>query len=106
MSKKHYGISLVSAQADAAMQALDRRGLCMRKFHADFILGPEVDFATVRVGDVVVCEGRPVVIEKVGKPCYLEYELLAEAIPCPLKGGCAFGEIVSEIRSEIVSDGI
>lgn len=95
MPKKHYGICLVSAQAEAAMQALDRRGLCMRKFHADFIVGPEVDFAHLQVGDVVVCAGQRVVIEKVGKPCYLECDLLAEAIPCPLKGGCAFGEIAT-----------
>jgi hypothetical protein len=96
MSKKQYGISLISAQADAAMQALDRRGLCMRKFHADYIVGAEVDFAHLKVGDMVVCEGRSVVIEQVGKPCYLGCELLEDAIPCPLKDGCAFGEIVSD----------
>ncbi len=106
MAIKRYGISLVSAQADAAIQALDRRGLCMRKFHADYIVGEEVDFAHLQAGDVIVCEGRSVVIERVGKPCYLGCELREDAIPCPLKDGCAFGEIVSEIQSEIVSDGI
>ncbi|PKL12681.1 MAG: hypothetical protein CVV52_09105 [Spirochaetae bacterium HGW-Spirochaetae-8] len=95
MPKKHYGICLVSSQADAAMQALDRRGLCMRKFHADCIVGPEVDFAHLRVGDVVMCAGQRVVIEQVGKPCYQGCDLLAEAIPCPLKDGCAFGEIAT-----------
>ena len=80
-------ISLLSADV-----ARDPEGLCSAKFRAD-CLTRGIDYAFLRVGDVVTVGGRTLVITRVGKRCHPQCALVRDGRVCALKNNCAFAEI-------------
>ncbi len=68
------------------------KGLCSRRFRADFVT-TDVDYGKLHVGDVVTVDGRELTIIRVGKDCHPECGLVRQGRVCRLKNNCAFAEI-------------
>ncbi len=79
----------VSLAADTIVRAPE--GLCSARFHAD-IVTHGVDYASLRVGDVLNVDGRTIRITRVGKHCHDACPLAQRGESCMLKTHCAFGE--------------
>lgn len=84
--KKHYDISLMDKSMISYMKEID--GLCMKKFHADIITN-NIDYSSLKVGDIIEVNNKKIRLTKVGKPCFSECKL--ESKPCLLSKCVAFG---------------
>lgn len=80
-------LSLMAADA-----VRDPEGLCSARFRAD-ILTTDVDYESLRAGDVVHVDGRALTITRVGKSCHPECALVRQGKLCGLKNNCAFAEM-------------
>lgn len=87
--KKHYDISLMDERMIDYMKNGD--GLCFKKFHAD-IITKDIDYLSLKVGDVLTIDSKKIRLTKVGKSCFPECNL--EDKPCLLSKCVAFGEVV------------
>ena len=85
--KKHYDISLMDKAMVSYMKEND--GLCMKKFHAD-IITDNIDYASIKPGDIIEVNNKKIRLTKVGKSCFPECKL--DNKPCPLSKNVAFGE--------------
>lgn len=68
----------------------DPEGLCSMKFRADYET-VDIDYSTLKPGDIVREGGRTIVITDVGKRCYPDCHLFQTGRTCQLKKNCAFG---------------
>ena len=85
--KKHYDISLMDKAMISYMKEND--GLCMKKFHAD-IITDNIDYASIKPGDIIEVNNKKIRLTKVGKSCFSECSLTNK--PCLLSKNVAFGE--------------
>ena len=86
--KQHYDISLMDEKLISYMKE-HNEGLCMKKFHADLITN-NIDYSSLKVGDIITVNNKKIRLTKVGKSCFSECKL--ENKPCPLSKNVAFGE--------------
>lgn len=85
--KTHYDISLMDEKMINYMKEND--GLCMKKFHADIITN-NIDYSSLKVGDIIEVNNKKIRLTKVGKSCFSECKMLNK--PCALSVNVAFGE--------------
>ena len=85
--KKHYDISLMDEKMINYMKT--NNGLCMKKFHADIITN-DIDYSSIKPGDIIKVNNKKIRLTKVGKSCFPECSLNNK--PCPLSKNVAFGE--------------
>lgn len=88
--KTHYDISLMDEKLIKYIEE-NQDGLCMKKFHADIITN-NIDYFTLKPGDIIEVNNRKIRLIKVGKSCFSECKLNNK--PCPLSKNVAFGEDV------------
>ena len=86
--KTHYDISLMDEKMVNYMKE-NSNGLCMKKFHADIITN-NVDYSSIKEGDIIEINNKKIRLTKVGKSCFSECSLTNK--PCPLSKCVAFGE--------------
>lgn len=83
-------VSLMSAEA--MEQAKELNGLCTGKFAAN-IVTKDLNYSSLRAGDILCIGECAIEITGVGKPCYEQCALHQSGSACPLPSACAFGRV-------------
>ena len=86
---KKYELSLMDSKAEEAIKSIE--GLCTKRFHAD-IITKDLDYERLKSGDVILLQGKKILIQKVGKECFAECPLPKDEKPCILSCSVAFGK--------------
>ena len=99
MSKEHYDNSFIDSEVKVWLDSTTEAGLCFKKWHADYVVEGLLER---HEGDVIIAEGKPFLLTKIGKACFSECEI--EGRPCKLATGVAFGKPVAIVKAVCLSE--
>jgi len=92
-------VSIINSDIIERIKKANPKGLCMRKFKADFIVD-DLDFSQLQIGNIIPINGKILMIDQVGKSCYEGCVLHDNNLDCPLRDGCAFGHWLQQEKKK------
>ena len=93
-------VSLMAAEASAALSRLEGTGLCLEKYAANLIT-EALDYSLLKPGDKLSAGSAVLELTEVGKPCHFECALFQQKRVCPLTTRSAFAVVISGGQIEV-----
>lgn len=93
----HFGgkkqIALISSKAKKWIISQEHEGLCLLRFKENIEI-EGIDYSILNVGDMLKTDDTVIEISAFGKTCFSECSRIKNKLPCELKTGVGFAQVV------------